>query len=718
MRIAVTGGAGFIGSHVVDRLARDGHTIVVVDTRRPHRPDVEHHDVDILDDAGLLRATKGCDVVFHLAAVSDVNEAVADPVRTTELNVLGTTKVWEAARQNGVRRVVLASTVWVYSSASGSGVVTEDAPFDLSRADHVYTSSKLSSELVAHNYLALYGQEFTILRYGIPYGPRMRGALVIPRFVGMALRDETITIDGDGSQFRNYIYIDDLVEAHALVLADEAANQVFNLEGPEPVSVRHLVDCISDVTGRTVDTVSRPARAGDFAGRVVSSQKARNDLGWAPAVSFDEGLRRYVDWYRTEMGPPAAATAPAAPAYPRLTPAATSRVLAGCVVAGLLVPALVASQWAAVTARAPVIATAVGLACLVAWLVARHVPRPFPRLVGGVLVATTVWLLSQTSVGPVTWLLGLTLGAGIGMCMPSGGLARDPVVVASAVAAAGGLVALRTSGSPRAVILAIGLLGSLVAVRDLFGRRPHHQHARPPALVLGAGTVLFTAVLASWIGATSASATWFGAIVSHGPRNTDRVALTFNGGPSRNTLDILRVLDAGDVKATFFSDAEALNARPVTLRRLLSDGQLVADHAYVDRDRAWLDPRFRDLGRAQRAFAHELGVCPTFFRPPHGRHTPLMARVVHQHDMTMVGWDVAANARSSNDGRALARRVLRQVRPGSIVMLSDRLDDATSAGHRAILRALPIIVDGLRHRHLQPVRLDELLRLPPYGGSC
>ncbi len=717
MRIAVTGGAGFIGSHLVDRLARDGHTIVVVDTRRPHRDDVEHHQVDILDDAGLLRATKGCDVVFHLAAVSDVNEAVADPVRTTELNVLGTTKVWEAARRNRVRRVVLASTVWVYSSASGNGVVTEDAPFDLARADHVYTSSKLSSELVAHNYFSLYGQEFTILRYGIPYGPRMRGALVIPRFVGMALRDETITIDGDGSQFRNYIYIDDLVEAHALVLADGAANQVFNLEGPEPVSVRRLVDCISDVTGRTVSTVSRPARAGDYAGRVVSAQKARDDLGWVPAVRFEEGLCRYVAWYRAAMDEPAPVPAAAAAIHRRFSVAATSRVLAGCVVAGLLGPALVASQWSLVTSRAPVIATAVALACAMAWLVARHVPRPFPRLLGGALVATTVWLLSQTSPGPVTWLLGLTLGAGIGMCLPSGGLARDPLVLASAVAAAGGLIALRTGSSPRAVIIASASMALLVGVRDLFGRRPLHQRVRPPALVFGGGTVLFTAVLASWIGATSASATWFGAIVSHGPRNTDRVALTFNGGPGRNTLEILRTLNAGDVKATFFSDAEALGGRTATLQRLLRDGQLVANHSYVEQHRAWLDPRFRDLGRSQRAFSQKLGVCPTFFRPPNGRHTPLMARVVHQHDMTMVGWDVAADSRS-DDGRALAHDVLRQVRPGSIIMLRDELDGGPTAHGRAVLRALPIIVKGLRARHLQPVRLDDLLRLPPYGGSC
>ena len=114
------------------------------------------------------------------------------------------------------------------------------------------------------------------------------------------------------------------------------------------------------------------------------------------------------------------------------------------------------------TARAPVFATSVALAGVMAWLVARHVPRPFPRLLGGALVATTVWLLSQTSPGPVTWLLGLTLGAGIGMCLPAGGLVRDPVVLASAVAAAGGLIALRMGGSPRAVIIASASMGVLV----------------------------------------------------------------------------------------------------------------------------------------------------------------------------------------------------------------------------------------------------------------
>jgi UDP-glucose 4-epimerase len=293
----VTGGAGFIGSHVVDRFADDGHDVVVVDVRSPHRPDVEFHDVDLLDLPGLVRATRGCEFVFHLAGVSNVNEAHDHPVETTEVNITGTAKVWEAARRNEVRRAVLASTVWVYAGARGPGPLAEDIPFHLPDAGHIYTSSKIACELVVHNYYDLYGQDFTILRYGIPFGPRMRQELVIPRFVRMALDGEPITVHGDGSQYRNYIYVEDLVDAHARTLNDAAVNEVFNLEGPDPVTIRRVVESIRDAVGHHVVIEFLPARAGDYPGRVVCAEKARELLGWEPSITFEDGLRRYIDWY-------------------------------------------------------------------------------------------------------------------------------------------------------------------------------------------------------------------------------------------------------------------------------------------------------------------------------------------------------------------------------------------------------------------------------------
>jgi len=296
MRVAVVGGSGFIGSHVVDHLVDASHEVVVLDARPAHRGDVETRDIDILSLDDVTAATKGCDVVFHLAAVSNVNDAFDDPVRAVNVNIGGTANVWEACRRNEVGRAVLASTVWVYAGAVGSDV-NEDSPFYLATAGHVYTSSKIAAEMLVHNYFDLYGQPFTILRYGIPFGPRMRDALVIPQFVRAALAGESIRIEGDGSQYRNYVYIDDLAHAHVLALGEEAENEVFNLEGTEPVSIRRIAETVLRILERPMDIEFTNARQGDFAGRTVSAEKARRVLGWEPRVSFDEGLRRYVEWY-------------------------------------------------------------------------------------------------------------------------------------------------------------------------------------------------------------------------------------------------------------------------------------------------------------------------------------------------------------------------------------------------------------------------------------
>jgi UDP-glucose 4-epimerase len=298
MRIAVTGGAGFIGSHVVDRLIEDGHKIVVLDRCPPQRSDVLFRHLDITDLAETVLATHGCDVVFHLAAVSNVNDFFDSPVEAMRINVLGTTNVWEAARRNGVARTVLASTVWVYAGATGDDPLDEEAPFHLPSAGHLYTSSKIASELVAHSYLQLYGVPFTILRYGIPFGPRMRPELVVAQFVRRALDGQPITINGDGSQFRNYVYVEDLAAAHTRCLADVAENQVFNLDGAEPISIRRITESIARILNRPITIEYRPDREGDFRGREVSAAKAKQVLGWQATTSFDDGLRRYIDWYR------------------------------------------------------------------------------------------------------------------------------------------------------------------------------------------------------------------------------------------------------------------------------------------------------------------------------------------------------------------------------------------------------------------------------------
>jgi UDP-glucose 4-epimerase len=151
--------------------------------------------------------------------------------------------------------------------------------------------------MVLHSYAALYDLPFTILRYGVPYGPRMRDELVIAKFVAKALRGEPLTVAGDGRQTRNFIYVEDLADAHVLALAPEAANGTFAVDGAEAVSIRQVADTVARLVGDTkVERV--PGRSGDFAGRPVDISHAREVLGWQPATSFEDGVRRYLDWVR------------------------------------------------------------------------------------------------------------------------------------------------------------------------------------------------------------------------------------------------------------------------------------------------------------------------------------------------------------------------------------------------------------------------------------
>ena len=301
--VVVTGGSGFIGSHVVDALVDAGHQVTVVDHRiRPHRSDVNFEDVDLMDLSSVVVATKGAEHIFHLAAVSNVNYAYKYPVYSASLNVMGTAHILEAARINGAQRVYFASTVWVYNGAPNEKPADETVPFYLEGAGHIYTSTKMAAEMMCHNYSQLYRVPFTILRYGIPYGPRMREELLIPLFIKKALNGEPLTISGKGEQYRNFVYVRDMAEAHVLAMKESAVNQTYNLEGTRKVTVLEVAEGIRKILGHTVKLDCVPARPGDFGGKEVSANKARVELGWYPTVSFEDGLSRTVDWFREKWG--------------------------------------------------------------------------------------------------------------------------------------------------------------------------------------------------------------------------------------------------------------------------------------------------------------------------------------------------------------------------------------------------------------------------------
>jgi UDP-glucose 4-epimerase len=301
-RVLVTGGSGFIGSHVVDALLREGRVPRIFDLRASaihDREDVDTVVGDLTDARALARAMQGCRQVVHLAAAADVGEVEADPVEAERRNARGTLAVLEAARRAGVERVVYASTIWVYSDA-GLDEVDEDTP--LRHPAHLYTATKLAGELYCRSYRALYGLECTILRFGIPFGPRARRTAVIPRFVDKALAGEPLTVAGDGSQSRAFVYVADLADGVVRALAPAAAGRTYNLAGREQVTVLEIAEAVRDrVAPVPIERIGE--RAGDFRGAAISSDRAERELGWTASTPFAEGLRRYVDWRVAETAP-------------------------------------------------------------------------------------------------------------------------------------------------------------------------------------------------------------------------------------------------------------------------------------------------------------------------------------------------------------------------------------------------------------------------------
>jgi UDP-glucose 4-epimerase len=295
MNVLVTGGSGFIGSHVVDKLKAKGVDVRVFDGIAPsYRTDIEHYNGNLLDMTALSFAMNGIDAIFHLAAVADVKDVFNDPHNSEAINVRGTINVLEAARRAGVKRVVYGSTTWVYSDADPAEV---DEKTPLQAPSHLYTATKLAGEYYCQSYSKLYGLEVTILRYGIPYGPRARDGAVVPIFVRKAMNGEPLTIAGDGSQFRKFVYVEDLAEGNTLGLMPIAKNKIYNLDGNEKITIKQIAETVQKIIGN-VKIEYTPARPGDFSGKEVSSERAHMELGWVPKTSFEDGVRKYVQWYK------------------------------------------------------------------------------------------------------------------------------------------------------------------------------------------------------------------------------------------------------------------------------------------------------------------------------------------------------------------------------------------------------------------------------------
>jgi peptidoglycan/xylan/chitin deacetylase (PgdA/CDA1 family) len=271
-------------------------------------------------------------------------------------------------------------------------------------------------------------------------------------------------------------------------------------------------------------------------------------------------------------------------------------------------------------------------------------------------------------------------------------------------------VVVRIDGS-RGTLLGLAVVGvAVAALAARLGRFPMPSAHRVRTIAVGSTLVLTTSGLAGYFGASTVGATWFGGGVTHGPRGSDAVAITFDDGPNVTaTPQIMKILDDAGVKGTFFVVGKAMDAEPQIVRALYAHGHLVGNQSYHHDDWRWLDPRYPELSRTQDAFARNVGTCPVWFRPPHGQKTPMMARVVHQHHMHIALWDVSVGDWTTTDPNVVAAKVLERVQGGSIIDLHDGLEGKPWVDRSVVVKALPKILEGLAARHLRPVRLDELV---------
>ena len=306
-RYLVTGGAGFIGSHVVDRLVADGHQVRVLDDLSTGKLDnlaaarnrIEFLQGDLRDRQIMAKACQGIELVIHEAAWRSVPKSMADPWGYTEVNVLGTVNLLEASAKAKVKRVVCVSSSSVYGETT-TMPLREDQPC---HPISPYAASKLADELYCGLFARGMGLETVSVRYFNVFGPRQslenQYAVVIPKFIVCLLREQSPPVYGDGTQSRDFTYVDNVVEG--TILASQTpgvSGESFNIALGEEHTVLELLNELNSIMGLSIAADFQPSRAGDVRRTLADPSKAQRLLKWQGTVNFIEGLRRTVEWFR------------------------------------------------------------------------------------------------------------------------------------------------------------------------------------------------------------------------------------------------------------------------------------------------------------------------------------------------------------------------------------------------------------------------------------
>lgn len=305
MRLLVTGGAGFIGSHVVKILLKGEHKVTVYDNLSSgHEEQIpktaKFIKGDLLDQTSLEAALKGHDAVVHMAAKIEVGESVKKPVEFAQNNIIGTVKLLEAMKNANVKKIIFSSSACVYGSPAKIPIKEED-PIGIQ--ENPYGITKISMEQFCMLYHRLFSFDVIILRYFNPYGP---GELhepethAIPNFVKAALQKRPIPLYWKGEQIRDFIYIDDLAEAHVLPL-NLSGLHIYNVGSQNGVKVIDVIKKIFELVGYEVSYKDLGERKGDVAKLVASAEKIKKELAWQAKIDLEEGLRRTIDFFKSRL---------------------------------------------------------------------------------------------------------------------------------------------------------------------------------------------------------------------------------------------------------------------------------------------------------------------------------------------------------------------------------------------------------------------------------
>ncbi|MCD4823293.1 MAG: SDR family NAD(P)-dependent oxidoreductase [Phycisphaerae bacterium] len=319
MRIIITGAAGFIGSHLCQRLLARGDEIIAIDNFDPfydhrikqqnledfiHHKQVRFFQKDICDTDAMehlwLDECQELDAVVHLAAKAGVRPSIEDPVGYERANIMGTMNLLDLAVTAEVRpRFIFASSSSVYGN-------NPKVPFsETDNVDHPispYAATKKAGELICHSYHHLYDLPVTALRFFTVYGPRQRPDLAIRKFTELIMRDEPIPVFGDGTTSRDYTYIDDIIDGVTAAIDRCEGYEIINLGGKHPISLTDMIATLEKAIGKTAIIDRQPMQAGDVERTFANVEKASRLLGYEPKMPFEQGIKQFVDWWKTVNG--------------------------------------------------------------------------------------------------------------------------------------------------------------------------------------------------------------------------------------------------------------------------------------------------------------------------------------------------------------------------------------------------------------------------------